>query len=91
MSVDMNKIEKKILPEYFQAIIDGKKSYELRLGDFPCHEGDQMILREWDKSKREYTGRVIEKTVTSVVKTKDLSFWNPEEIAEHGYQIISFR
>lgn len=87
----MAKIEKKVWPEYFRAIIDGKKTYELRLADFECKEGDILVLNEWNPDTKEYTGRKIEKTVTYVGKTKGLSFWSKEDIDKYGYQIIAFR
>jgi len=34
----MNTIEKKVWPEYFQHIVDGKKTFELRLNDFKVNE-----------------------------------------------------
>jgi hypothetical protein len=43
----MVRIEKKIWPKYFQAIIDGKKTYELRLADFDC---DFSVLENYLKS-----------------------------------------
>jgi len=55
------KIEKRCWPEYFQAILDGKKAYEVRLNDFEIGEGDVLILREWNPETKEYTGRTIEK------------------------------
>lgn len=86
----MAKIEKKILPQYFDAIASGKKKYELRLADWECNEGDVLLLREWDAEKCEYTGREIEKKVTYVAKFKiDDLFWSKEEIEKHGIQIIS--
>lgn len=87
----MTKIEKKVWPKYFQAIIDGKKTYELRLNDFECNEGDTLILREWNPDTKEYTGREIEKIVTYVGKTKGLTFWSKEDIDKYGYQIIAFK
>jgi len=87
----MAKIEKKVWPEYFRAIIDGKKTYELRLADFECKEGDILVLNEWNPDTKEYTGRKIEKTVTYVGKTKGLSFWSKEDIDKYGYQIIAFK
>ena len=84
------EIEKKVLPEYFQAITDGKKHYELRLADFECKEGDVLYLREWNKEKQEYTGREIKKNVSyvGVFEIDDL-FWPEEEIKKHGLQVIS--
>jgi hypothetical protein len=32
------KIEKKILSEYFQKILDNKKTFELRLADWECNQ-----------------------------------------------------
>ena len=85
------KIEKKVWPEYFQKIADGKKTYELRLADWECNPGDILVLKEWDPETKEYTGRQIEKTVTYVGKTKDIKFFTKEEIEKYGFQIISFR
>jgi hypothetical protein len=90
LGADM-RIEKKVLKKYFQLILDGKKTYELRLGDFECKEGDVLVLKEWDEDKKEYTGRVLEKTVTYVGKNvNNPPFWSKEEIEKHGLQIISF-
>lgn len=82
---------KKVWPAYFQKILEGSKTYELRLADWTCTEGDVLVLQEWDPETKEYTGRVIEKTVTYVGKTKNFTFWSKEEIEKYGYQIISFK
>lgn len=42
----MTNIHKKINPEYFNAILSGKKNFELRLNDFDINEGDTMVLEE---------------------------------------------
>ena len=85
------RIEKKVLSEYFQAILDGLKNYELRLADFECKPGDILVLKEWNPDTKEYTGRIIEKEVTFVVKTKDCKFWTEEEIEKYGYQVIGLK
>ena len=88
----MLKIEKRCWPEYFQAILDGKKAYEVRLNDFEIGEGDVLILREWNPETKEYTGRTIEKKVTYVGKFMlDKLFWPKEEIEKHGLQVISLK
>lgn len=89
-----NRIVKKISPEYFQDIVDGKKKYELRLNDFDIEQGDILVLEEYtssDQKTRKATGRVIEKTVTYLRKFKlqDLRC-SEEDVKEKGLQIISF-
>jgi len=82
---------KKVWPEYFQKILDGKKTYELRLADWECNEGDILVLQEWNPETKEYTGRQIEKEVTYVDKTKNFTFWPKEDVEKYGYQIIAFK
>jgi ASC-1-like (ASCH) protein len=83
-------IKKKIWPEYFEVVAEGKKKFELRLNDFEIKEGDMLILEEWDPKTEKHTGRKIEKKVTYVGKFKiDKLFWPEKEIKEKGIQIIS--
>ena len=82
---------KKVWPEYFQKILDGKKTYELRLADWECNEGDILVLQEWDPETKKYTGREIKKKVTYVGKTKNMNFWPKEDVEKYGYQIIAFK
>ncbi len=84
------KIEKKIWPVHFEKILKGEKKFEVRLADFSCNPGDVLVLREWNPETKEYTGRIIEKTVTCISKTKDAKFWSKEEIEKYGFQIIGF-
>ncbi|MBP8591060.1 DUF3850 domain-containing protein [Candidatus Shapirobacteria bacterium] len=85
------KIEKKVWPKYFQAILDGEKTFELRLADFKCGPGDILVLREWNPDTRQYTGRKLKKRITYVSKTKECRFWPQEEIEKYGYQVIGFK
>jgi len=39
------KIEKKVWPKYFQKILDGDKTFELRLADFKCNPSDVLVLQ----------------------------------------------
>lgn len=88
------RITKKVLPEYFQDILDGKKKYELRLNDFEIEPGDTLVLEEWTSTNhdtRKATGRVLEKQVTYLRKFKLQDLWfSEEDIKEKGIQIISF-
>jgi ribosomal protein S17 len=88
------RIEKKVWPEYFQQILDNKKTFELRLNDFAIAEGDILILKEFDPVSKDYTGRVLEKTVSHVGKWKidELTrFWPRKDIEDKGLQIISLK
>ena len=83
-------IEKKVWPKYFQAIIDGKKNFELRLADWECNEGDTLVLKEWNPKTKIYTGRETAKKVKYVAKFKiDDFFFTKEEVEKYGLQIIS--
>ncbi|MEK7461583.1 MAG: DUF3850 domain-containing protein [Patescibacteria group bacterium] len=90
----MKKVEKKCNSEYFQTILDGRKTFELRLNDFDIEEGDIFVLKEWNTETKGYTGRTLEKKVGFVGKWKmrDLAKFNPIEEFEHkGFQIISLK
>jgi len=84
-------IKKKVWPEYFQQILEGKKKFELKLNDFEINEGDTLLLEEWDPKDKKYTNRRIKKKVGYVLKFKpnELPFWTKEEMGEKGFQIIS--
>ncbi|HEX8974307.1 MAG TPA: DUF3850 domain-containing protein [Patescibacteria group bacterium] len=84
------RIEKKIQKWSFDKVLSGDKTFELRLADWECNPGDVLVLREID-DERNYTGRVLEKEVSYVLKTKDPYFFSKEEIEKHGFQIISLK
>ena len=48
--------ELKILPEYFEALASGTKTFEIVLNDREYKVGDLLILREWTPLFF-YTGR----------------------------------
>ncbi|KKQ53365.1 hypothetical protein A2865_03795 [Candidatus Woesebacteria bacterium RIFCSPHIGHO2_01_FULL_39_17] len=88
----MRKIEKKAVPNLFEKVKSGEKTFDVRLNDFRCKVGDILVLREWDTKNKKYTGRVLERKITFVLKSKDvLKFWSEEEIAKHGFQVIGFK
>lgn len=62
----------KTWPQYFQAVLEGRKTYEVRVNDREFSFGDEVILQEWDpnrdyedltlkklKEPRGYTGRFL--------------------------------
>jgi len=85
------RIEKKIWPEFFDKVQSGEKSFDVRLADWECKPGDVLVLKEWDPKTKKYTGRVLEKTVTYVSKTKDFKFFTKQEVDKFGYQVIALK
>ena len=63
----------KCWPVPFQAILDGRKTCEIRTTDRDFQCGDRMVLKEWDKNHDglyqgdHYTKREIAATITHIV------------------------
>lgn len=64
----MQKHELKIYPHYFQAIVDGNKTFEIRKNDRGFQVGDTVILKEWDNIK--YSGREIHAKIKYILDDK---------------------
>lgn len=73
--------ELKIMPEYFEAINKGVKTFELRINDRGFNVGDEIMFKEWDGSN--YTGRFLKKQVSYILK-------NYPGIVD-GYAILSLK
>lgn len=56
----------KILPEYYNAQIEGKKNFEIRKNDRNFKVGDKLMLYEIDKKTKQKTGRLLEAQVTYI-------------------------
>ena len=56
----------KTWPGMFANVAAGHKTHEIRKMDRPFMIGDVLRLREWDPYAAEYTGHVIDVTVTFV-------------------------
>ena len=82
-------IEKKTWPDFFEKILSGQKTYDVRVSDFKCNPGDVLVLKEWDPKTKQYTGREIAKKVGFVGQLKDFSFWKQEDLEKYGLQVIS--
>jgi ASC-1-like (ASCH) protein len=62
----MNRHELRILPQYFDAVNKGNKTFEVRKNDRKFAVGDQLILNEWDPEKG-YTGCLVTKRVSYIL------------------------
>lgn len=54
----------KIFPEYFDAIILGTKTFEIRKNDRDYQVGDELILKEWNGTK--FTGKEVRRFVSYI-------------------------
>ncbi len=62
----MKNIKKKILPQYFESVLNKTKTFELRKDEDNVQVGDCLDLLEWDGEK--YTGRNVRCNVTYVLR-----------------------
>lgn len=58
----------KTWPEYFKAVIEGQKKFEVRKDDRHFKLGDKLLLQEYDAERREYTGEECEFTVGCILR-----------------------
>lgn len=64
----------KILPEYFEAVAQGLKTFEIRKNDRDFKVGHFLNLREWHPGRREYTGNWVTVKVTYMFQDDDGEF-----------------
>ena len=60
--------ELKIYPKYFEQVLEGKKTFEIRKNDRNFQVGDRLALKEWDNIK--YSGRSIYAEITYILDDK---------------------
>lgn len=72
----------KIWLEYYEEVFKGYKTFELRKNDRDFKKGDILILKEWDNCKKEYTGRLLIRSVLYIIEGGKLGL-------EIGYVIMS--
>lgn len=69
----------KILPSFYEAVIQHRKTFEVRKNDRPFAVGDFLILREYSPNKG-YSGRAVEAPVIYVL--------NDVRYCKRGFVII---
>ena len=58
----------KILPDYFDEIIQSRKRFEIRKNDRQYLMGDYLILKEYNAMRKGYTGRMATCKVTYILR-----------------------
>ncbi len=72
--------ELKTWPQYYNAVCDGSKNFEVRKDDRDYQVGDGLLLREWDPLSETYTG-----AKTNVIVTYTL---RDPQFVKDGYVIM---
>lgn len=75
----------KCWPEFFKAIVEGDKFWELRKFDRPFAEGDTVILQEYDPKKELFSGKEISMVIVYILTGY------PEWGLKDGYCILSLK
>jgi len=85
----MTTHELKSWPEYFEPILNGAKTFELRNNDRDFHVFDRLWLREWEPKTKNYTGRECFRDVTYVLEGIGPGCIEPHKGLLRGYVILS--
>lgn len=84
------EIIKKIYSPNFEDILSGKKKFEVRVeDDCKFEEGDILILKEIDNNKN-FTGREILKKISVISRTKNITYWDEDNVNKYGFTILGF-
>ena len=54
----------KTWPQFFEKVLSGDKTFEIRENDRSFKVNDELVLKEWEPDKEKFTGREVTKTVT---------------------------
>lgn len=82
MAKDMHEL--KTWPEYFDAINENRKTFEIRKADRDFKVGDVLMLQEYDPEKQRYTGQWLDVTITYVLEGGKFGI-------EEGYCALGFK
>lgn len=76
--------ELKTWPPYFDAIDSGVKTFDVRYDDRGFRVGDRLRFREWRQAEQTYTGWVVERSVSYVLRDAEIFGVRP------GFVVLGF-
>jgi len=76
--------ELKTWEAYFQSIKSGDKNFELRRNDRDFKVGDTLLLKEYDRNGKIYTGRKVRCRINYILKDAEAEEFGLKE----GYCIM---
>lgn len=60
--------ELKTCSKYFNEVFMGHKTFEIRNNDRGFRKGDTLILKEWNPTTEQYTGREMARNATYILE-----------------------
>ena len=75
-------------PEFFEPLLDGSKTFELRKNDRDYRVGDHLLLQEYEPRTDTYTGREIGRRVSYVLTGAGVGSIAPLKGLAMGYAIL---
>ena len=57
----------KILPEYFEKVLSGEKTFEVRYNDRDFNQGDTVVLMEYNSDENSFSGKEKEMLIGYVL------------------------
>ena len=85
----MKTHEVKSWPEFFEPVFNGVKTFELRENDRRYKPGDLLVLKEWNPTTEEYTGRQCRKRISYVFEgAGTVGVIAPLRGISHGFAIL---
>lgn len=79
--------ELKTLPKYFKEVVEGSKTFEVRKDDRDFQVGDWLKLREYNSTKKKYTGDYLMTVITYILgRNEDEKIYVPD-----GYVILGIK
>jgi len=73
--------------EYFQIMERGDKPFDLRKNDRDFKAGHELLLREYDKESKKYTGRILRRKITYVLQGNEAELLGLKE----GYCVMGLK
>jgi hypothetical protein len=75
-------------PEFFNAVADGAKRFELRKNDRNYQAGDLIVLQEFDPKSETHTGREFTMRISYVMHGAGIGCIEPLKGLAIGYAIL---
>jgi hypothetical protein len=87
----MTKHELKVWPQFFAALVDRTKTFEIRKNDRDFKVGDALLLKEWDPKKEDYTGGVVHAFVSYISTPDSFQGVTEQPVLNPDYVVLGLR